>query len=98
MKRLLILFVLVAFIAAIPLSHSLRAEKPAKFKICQLTHDDGLKFHGHVIIVAESAVAAHYRQGNFDPRSCKNREKGDPCVLGKHLDITRWQNYKCKVE
>jgi len=37
MKRFLILCVVLAFVAAIPLSHSLMAQKADKVKLCHLT-------------------------------------------------------------
>ena len=71
MKRFLIILFVVAFIAAIPLSHNLMAKKPGKVDIRHATHSVDLADNpftlvvGHVISVSEKAVKAHLKHGDF---------------------------------
>jgi len=61
MKRLVILFVVVAFVAAIPLTHSLMAAKEAKVWICHVTsYDEVADMHyGHLLEISEKSWPAH---------------------------------------
>jgi len=67
MKRLIAVLFVVAFIVALPLSHTFAA-KPKKVEICHVNsaNDDGPKgiAFGRVIEVAESAVPAHLDHGD----------------------------------
>ena len=82
MKRFLIFCLVVAFIAAIPVSHSLMAKKMPKVKICHITGETATHYTGHIIIISGNAVQAHYNHGDHDP-TCDDRVAGDPCSRAK---------------
>ena len=74
MKRLLIMLCIVAFLAALPLSHIAMAAPKGKVLICHLnaandTVRDGFNpgtwYLGRMIEVAESAVEAHLAHGDM---------------------------------
>lgn len=83
MKRFLIILFVVAFIAAIPLSHNLLAQKSANVLICHITHtgvnDNNFAiFTGHVIEISPKAVPAHCAHGDHNPVQL-DKVKGDEC-------------------
>jgi hypothetical protein len=96
MKRLIVVLVILVFIAAIPLSHSLRAKPMSKYMICHITGEDEGILTGHIIIVSGNAVPAHYAHGDHDP-ACDERKAGDYCWRPKP-PYEPTQNYKCPVE
>lgn len=66
MKRLLVMLGVVAFLAALPLSHLAWAEEPCLVPICHVnsandvfSFDDTLLVFGRVIEIDENAVQAH---------------------------------------
>ncbi len=71
MKRLLIMLCLVAFLVALPMSHSAFAKKPAKVEICHVNSANDILDLGTVVItfgkvieVSENAVEAHLAHGD----------------------------------
>ena len=69
MKRFMIYCLVVAFIAAIPLSHSLMAKKPAKVQICHVNSANDVEglspfVFGRVIEVSSNALKAHMKHGD----------------------------------
>jgi len=78
MKRLLVLCVVLAFVVAIPLSHSLMAQKDGKVRLCHVTKADDLGVYGHVIEVSINAKNAHCNHGDHD-RPVAERKVGDAC-------------------
>ena len=84
MKRLLIVFCVVGFLAALPLSHSVLAgppeDKPAKVLVCHITNlnEAGTRLVGHVIEISENALPAHCAHGDHNP-VIATKVKGDPC-------------------
>lgn len=92
MKRFAILFCIVLFITALPMSHLMAAGKgkgPApKMKVCHVTggavYEDArgnLRQPGHVIEVSQNAFCSHIKHGDL-PRP--NKSVGDAC--GVRLD------------
>lgn len=86
MKRLLPIFAVAASIVALPLSHLALADPgngrkgpPEKVKLCHVTgtNEDGTRYEGHVIEVAEPAVKAHCNHGDHTPGAGK--EVGEEC-------------------
>jgi hypothetical protein len=79
MKRFITILVVVAFVAAIPLSHGLMAKNPKeKVLVCHVTkvNDAGDRFEGKVIDISVNALPAHCAHGDHHP---KNKVKGDDC-------------------
>lgn len=97
MKRFMIYCLVLAFIAAIPLSHSLMGARTPKYMICHITGEDGDNLTGHIIIVSGNAVPAHYKNGDHDP-SCDLRKAGEYCWRPAAQDVKTRQHYKCEVE
>ena len=77
MKRLVILCVVLAFVVAIPLSHSLMA-KGEKVRLCHVTSADDFGVYGHVIEVSINAKNAHCNHGDHD-RPALERKIGEAC-------------------
>jgi len=75
MKRFIVLGVVVAFVAAIPLSHMLMAQNPKKAFLCHITNVETRDvnnvptefFIGKVIEVSLNAVPAHCAHGDHTP-------------------------------
>jgi hypothetical protein len=71
MKRFITILVVVAFVAAIPLSHAVMAQKvkDPKVLVCHVTNvnDAGDRFVGHVISISPNALPAHCAHGDHHP-------------------------------